>query len=144
MRPDVPKMLNDLTKSGYKLGVISNTDSTNFVIYRLIDNNIYKYFPNNLIFMSCVCKKRKPAKDIFIVACEEAGVKPNEMVYVGDTISRDVAGSRNAGIKACVRINSSLTEKSDKGIKAGDDTPYVVKSLSELPAILKKINAAKK
>jgi putative hydrolase of the HAD superfamily len=68
-------------------------------------------------------------------------VEPSEAVYVGDTISRDVLGARNAGLAMNIRINSDLTEMSDYNIKPSDtDADYVIKNLIEVYEILENYN----
>ena len=42
----------------------------------------------------------KPAADIFLKACAEAGVQPGETLHVGDDIDADVHGALGAGLHA--------------------------------------------
>ena len=49
---------------------------------------------------------RKPDPRIFEIALKEMGVSAAETGYVGDTISRDVLGARNAHLGLAVRINN--------------------------------------
>ncbi len=42
----------------------------------------------------------KPDPRIFALACEKAGVRPDQVLHVGDDIDRDVRGARVAGMRA--------------------------------------------
>jgi putative hydrolase of the HAD superfamily len=134
-------VLKELSEAGYQLGIISNTDSLNYVMIRLVNNKIYKYFNPDCIYLSCMSMTRKPNKGIFIEACKDLNVLPSETIYVGDTISRDVIGAKNANLCACIRINSkSFLEKKEATTLIGQDTKYIIDSLSEIPGIIKKIS----
>jgi putative hydrolase of the HAD superfamily len=83
---------------------------------------------------------RKPNSDIFVEACKDLDCLPEEVVYVGDTISRDVIGSKNAGLKACVRIfKDGFKEDADEKYK-NLDTSYVISDFDELENMIKKID----
>ena len=41
---------------------------------------------------------RKPCSEIYDLACQQIGVKPEECVAVADNIKRDIAGAKKAGI----------------------------------------------
>ena len=72
---------------------------------------------------------RKPNLEIFEVACERAGVLPEEAVYVGDTIQNDIVGANRAGMTS-VFIN----RKSERPIpKTADEQPdYTISSLHDV------------
>ena len=59
---------------------------------------------------------RKPDPRIFAIALERMGVTAAETGYVGDTISRDVLGARNAHLGLVVRLNNpSMMIRSNSG-----------------------------
>ena len=69
-------------------------------------------------------------------------LKPEEMAYVGDTLSRDVRGVRNAGWKLIIRIDSPNAARRDKGLaEMGWRADYEIQDLGEIPAIIQKENA---
>ena len=85
---------------------------------------------------------RKPDPRIFHIAMEQMGVMPEETGYVGDTISRDVVGARNAHLGLVVRLDNPSIAHRDAAFQ-GPDAPqadYVIHELYELPEILRKIN----
>lgn len=134
IRPEAKKVLKKLAKH-YQLGVISNTDSLDYVVIRLIDNNIYHYFYPGCIFLSCLAQVRKPHPTIFEVALNALKVKPRECVYVGDQIKKDVQGAKNAKLRACIRIESDEKNNDHK-----NDTKYVINNLTQILPIIKNLN----
>jgi putative hydrolase of the HAD superfamily len=136
MRGETPELLEQLKKRNIPMGVISNTASLTHVIENLHEMNIHHYFAG-CIYLSSLSGYRKPGPRIFIEAAADLGAKPEEAVYVGDTVSRDVRGARAAGFLAVIRINSELTAGSDAGYHtAGEEADYFVKSLLEIPPIV--------
>ena len=69
----------------------------------------------------------KPDVGIFQEACRRAGCEPVEAVYVGDSLEKDIVGSRNAGMVP-VWLNRKSTD-GYQGVK-------VIHTLAELPQIL--------
>lgn len=133
LRPYAKKLLKKLSKK-YKLGIISNTLSVDAVIRKLYEANIMKYFDRHCVYLSCVSNMRKPNPDIFLSACIDLNVKPTETVFVGDTISRDVTGSRNAKLNACIRFDNEHVKEADK-----NDTQYIITSFKQFIKTLKTI-----
>jgi putative hydrolase of the HAD superfamily len=140
IRKGCAKALAELSKQGFKLGIISNTTSHTNVIIRLFKNNIYKYFDEYAILLSTSSQYRKPGTEIFFAVVDSMGFKPEEVAYVGDRISKDIVGSRAAGFGASIRIlPESGIEEPEEG-QEKNDTPYIIKNLLELPEMIKKIN----
>jgi putative hydrolase of the HAD superfamily len=136
LRKEAVPLLEQLKERGIPMGVISNTASLTHVIENLHEYGIHHYFAG-CIYLSSVCGYRKPGKQIFIEAAADLGAKPGEAVYVGDTVSRDVRGGREAGYLATIRIASELTARSDAEYNIeGEEADYFIKSLLEIPAIV--------
>ena len=72
----------------------------------------------------------------------ELGVTARETGYVGDTISRDVLGARNANLGLVVRIQNPLIAHRDVAFQGADapQADFVITELNELPAILRTLN----
>ncbi len=64
------------------------------------------------VFTSEDAKSYKPCGRIFDMALEEAGLRPNEVIHIGDSIGSDVKGARRKGIRA-ILINRSGKEVPD-------------------------------
>ena len=76
---------------------------------------------------------RKPNIEIFKVACERAGVLPQEVVFVGDSIHNDIVGANRAEMTSVL-----INRKSDVVIpKIVDNQPdYSVSNLYDVPSCL--------
>ena len=93
--------LRQLAKQGLKLGIVSNADGT--IEEQLKRGEICQVgeglgVPVLAIIDSHVVNVWKPAAEIFSHCLEPIGVKPEQAVYVGDTIRYDIAGARAAGL----------------------------------------------
>ena len=115
LRPRAADMLAELAAMGLKLGVISNTAALYQVFDSLEEYGIRDYFRD--ITLSSVTGFRKPSRDIFTVSLRQMQSRPEECVYVGDTVSRDVIGSKKAGFAAAIQIGSRLTREKDEKLE---------------------------
>ena len=89
--------------------------------------------------MSSVTGFRKPAPDIFRVALNQIQSRPEECVYVGDTVSRDIIGSKRAGFGVAIQIGSKLTKEKDAGIKREFEPDYLVEDIYDVLPIVSGI-----
>ncbi|MCD8077101.1 MAG: HAD family hydrolase [Lachnospiraceae bacterium] len=137
LRPRVAEMLEGLQGLGMKLGVISNTAAQLQVFDTLEEYGIRGYF-QDVTLSAAVCA-RKPAGDIFTISMRQLRSKPEECVYVGDTISRDIIGSKRAGFAAAIQIGSKLTRMKDAGIVREYEPDYFVEDIYEVLPIVKDL-----
>jgi putative hydrolase of the HAD superfamily len=97
-------------------------------------------------YMDCVVTSsetgiRKPAREIFLIAAERLKLAPGECAYVGDRISRDVIGSRNAGLGFVMLIRYPPSEKKDAPLAVKENEPDCrIDDLCEIPPIIEKLN----
>ena len=96
LRPDVKPTLDTLRQRGYKLGVISNTASLYSVFDVLEAYGIREYFQD--VTLSSVTGYRKPHPSIFQIALRQIQSAPENCIYVGDTLSRDVIGAKQHAV----------------------------------------------
>ena len=137
LRPGVARMLEGLKSLGLKIGIISNTAALFQVFDVLEDYGIRDYMDD--VTLSSVTGIRKPCVDIFTVSMRQLQSKPEECVYVGDTISRDVIGPRRAGIAKTIQIYSKLTAEKDSGRVYEFAPDYVVPEIYDVYPVLKEI-----
>lgn len=86
--------LSALKSRGYKIGLITDCPievptlwpETPFV--SLIDVAVF----------SCIAGLKKPDPRIYLLACEQLGVTPDECLYVGDGGSRELSGAAAVGM----------------------------------------------
>lgn len=78
----------------YRLGIVSNFYGN---LPTVCDNaNVRRYF--GVIVDSAQVGFLKPDPRIFLAAVETLGIKPGRTVMVGDSLARDMAGARAAGM----------------------------------------------
>ncbi|MDR0451340.1 MAG: HAD family hydrolase [Treponema sp.] len=136
LRKGAPAMLERIRERGLAMGIISNTPSLTHVIENLYETGIHPYFAG-CVYLSSLSGCRKPGRAIFVEAAADLGAKPSEAVYVGDTVSRDVRGAREAGYLATIRIASELTAGADAGFnERREEADYLIEDLAEIPGIV--------
>lgn len=139
-KPRLSETIAELHEMGIRMGIVSNIISTSLVPHLLNEYGIAQYM--ECIVMSSATGIRKPDPRIFMIAMQEMGVTAEETGYVGDTISRDVVGARNAHLGLVVRLDNPSIAHRDAAYK-GPDAPqadYVIHELYELPEILRERN----
>ena len=93
------------------------------------------------VLLSSVTGVRKPAAEAFRNAERIMGLAPEEFAYVGDTLSRDVRGVRNAGWRLAIQIKNPSVAHRDVGLEGVVAPDYLIEDLAEIPAIIEKENA---
>ena len=135
LRPRVREMLEGLKDLGLKLGIVSNTASLYQVFDILEEYGIRDLFSD--VTLSSVTGMRKPLADIFYVATRQLQVRPEDCVYVGDTVSRDIIGSKRAGFARAIQICSKLTREKDAGVKREYEPDFVVENIYDVLPVVK-------
>ena len=96
--------------------------------------------------MDCVLSSagtgiRKPDPAIFRLAEKALQLPPEALAYVGDTLSRDVRGTRNAGWRLAIQIYSPTAARRDQGLaEQGWRADYQIRELWEIPEIIDREN----
>jgi len=126
----VKEVLKTLFYAGYKISVISNTMSRTLIPERLKKFGLDGYITD--IVLSSKVGVRKPNRIIFESALEYTGVSPQQCIYIGDTLSRDVQGSKKSGFKYSILVESKLTKEKDKNYRGNYEPDFIVKDLVEL------------
>ena len=93
----LPELLDYLYKHQIRTAVLSNISYAGSVV----SERINRLFPANhfeFIMATSEYLFRKPHARIFNLALEKAGLKPEEVWYVGDDYACDIVGARNAGL----------------------------------------------
>lgn len=127
--PDTIKLLETL-HGRYRMYIVSNGGS-NVQSGRLADSGIGKYFED--IFISEDAGAEKPSRE-FLDYCfgRRPEIKADETVIIGDSLTSDIQGGINAGIRT-IWFNPD-------GQQAADIHPdYEVKNLMEIPALLEEL-----
>jgi len=106
--PDVEETLQRLKKMGLKLGLI--TGGYELDIEQILPRAGLKGFFNVCVGADTT-GKRKPSPEAFRYALEKLKVKPDEAVFVGDSLERDYQAAQRVGMKAVIinRKGTSVT-----------------------------------
>ncbi len=122
MYPETPDVLEKLSKRA-KLALLTNADSDDPLI-EIVRASGVKF---EAIVTSDQVKCYKPDGKIFEVVLKKMGLKPNEVIMVGDSLIADIAGAKNSGIRS-VWVN-----RTGKTINDGLPTPdWEIQNLNEL------------
>ncbi|MDH5450477.1 MAG: HAD family hydrolase [Candidatus Bathyarchaeota archaeon] len=94
--PDVMETLAQLKAKGVKVGMVTNGLKKDFeqILARL---KLTNYF--DVVVGIDTCNKGKPDKEIFLYALDKLRVRPEEAVFVGDSLKYDYEGAKKAGLK---------------------------------------------
>ena len=122
---DVIPCLEQLKSKRLNLGIICNGDYDRQVD-KLDRLGIKNYF--DVITISNQKGLNKPHKHIFLEACNEANIKPEQSYYIGDNLVYDAIASKNAGINGIWINRKNRTTYDDLN---------VIHSLNELNNIIK-------
>jgi HAD superfamily hydrolase (TIGR01549 family) len=140
--PECHPVLSALRKR-FVLGLISNYDHAPFVRTMLHRLDLARYFSTVVISEEAGIKKPAPA--IFELALQEINLRPEEVVYVGDSIIDDIAGAINAKITPVLiqreaSKNISPIFRDDFGVESEIssrlDNVQTIRGLHELTGII--------
>ena len=94
-RPDCHGALAALKRMGCDLSIVSNNDDgyLQYLVKRWHLDQYLRAWVSSDAAGSC-----KPASEIFAAGLAGSGLEPGAVLYVGDSLSDDVAGARGAGL----------------------------------------------
>jgi len=95
--PDSLPVLEEMKKSGYPLGIVSDAQK----VFWLNEGEILgirQFF--KFILLSTHFGFRKPDPRLFRIACAMLNTPPEEAVYIGNDLETDVKGAKQIGMQA--------------------------------------------
>jgi len=131
MKPysNVATTLRKLRNRGLKLAII--TDAPKFQAWsRLFDLKLERYF--DFVISLEDTGQKKPSQLPFKAALRKLGLKPEQIMMVGDDISRDVMGAKKLGMITVLAKYGQIWKRAKK-VKPD----YEIKSISDILKILK-------
>jgi len=128
-QPDAKQVVVELTRRGYRLGILSNTITEREIPEWLEEDGLSQYFPT--VVLSSIFGHRKPGPEIFWEAARQTGVEPAQAAYVADNPSRDVLGSRRAGFGMMI-IMGEPDALAKKDLTGENKPDLIIRTLSEL------------
>jgi len=147
--PGVTQQLEWAKKAGYPMAVVS-TSAKPRVIASLQKTNLLRFFPEEHVYSAATSlnpPSSKPDPAIYLHACKELGVKPEECLTVEDSKSGATAGMR-AGIPLIAYVGIyGLEDGAEKEKKMADlltketKAKVVMYDWKEFPQCVEKIES---
>jgi HAD superfamily hydrolase (TIGR01549 family) len=130
--PDAKTVLKGLFSEGYRLGLLSNATDDAFV-QRLVNRLGLRAWLSPT-FSSAGLSFRKPLREPFDLILSRWNLPPDAVIMVGDTLSADILGAHNAGMRGVlVTTNEPLWNDEDRETIIPDGT---ISTLTELPNLI--------
>jgi putative hydrolase of the HAD superfamily len=93
--PRALETLETLRKRGFTMAVVTDAKNRN-ALTRLTRVNLIQFFDHVISYDMTGAKK--PAPDAFLLALKKLGTHPEETLFVGDSLRRDIAPARQLGM----------------------------------------------
>lgn len=133
--PETKETLVALKEHGLKLGIVSNTFVHGTSLEKHLEQlGILDFFTVRLY--SYEFPFRKPDIRIFRMAAQRIGQAPQNILYVGDRIDKDIKPAIRSGMSAVLK---AAYTNSGKKLPSGVTR---ITRISELPSLIEKINTA--
>ena len=141
--PDARPVL-EVLKESKTLALVSNFDDPPHVRSLLADLGLTPFF--DAVVISGAVGAKKPSPEIFSHALSRTGLRPEDVVHVGDT-DADVEGARSAGVRPilirrprpeedpAVLGSAESNQRPDANLKS-EDRSAAVTIISSLPELL--------
>ncbi len=131
--PEVLATLKELKNRGLRLAIVSDAPSLG-IFKRLRSMGIARFFEE--VIGRDITNVHKPSKEPFLEALNRMGLKPEETIYVGDRLERDIKGANDLGMYSVhAKYLDTLSDDSYKG-----QPDYTIDNFGELIGILQEIN----
>ena len=129
--PHAVETIRALKASGLRLGI--GTDMTARVQFQKLERlGMLENF--DFIVSSEEAGMDKPAPGLFALCAKKAGCRPEECLFIGDSLKRDVRGALDAGMSAAWYCPA---EKASSG-ETEDGNAWVIRDLSEIPELIRR------
>jgi putative hydrolase of the HAD superfamily len=119
LNPDAERLFEWLGNLNEQIGLICNTGLTPGAVLRefLRQKGVAELF--DVTIFSDEVRIRKPDTRIFKLTARALNVKPDAIIHIGDNLTTDIWGAKNAGFKA---IHLSSEEGHDRKAEADPDS----------------------
>jgi len=126
--PDAEQILQRLRSAGLRIGLLTN-GAPDLQREKIEASGLGLYFDAAVV--SGEIGTGKPEPEIFRHLLQKLGTAPHESLMVGNSLSRDVAGAKRAGMPSCWLALEG--EEEPVGLVEPD---YTIRSLGELPRVV--------
>jgi putative hydrolase of the HAD superfamily len=117
--PETKSVLADLRAQGLRLVIVSNWDSS---LPALLDR-LHLTAAVDEVVVSALVGVSKPARGIFDEAVRRASVPHAEVLHVGDSLTDDYHGAREAGLSALLLDRRGRAREGVEAIASLDEVP---------------------
>jgi putative hydrolase of the HAD superfamily len=125
--PGAEEVLHRLRHGGVRIGLLTN-GAASLQREKIERSGLGMHFDAAVV--SGEIGKGKPEPEIFHHLLERLGVRPGEALMVGNSLARDIAGGRRAGLKTCW-----LALEGEEEPVGSVEPDFTILSLGELPRI---------
>jgi len=127
--PGVKQVLKQLSEE-FELYIV--TDAVREKAWqRLFLTGLDKSFPEKNVMTFDDTKVRKPDSGVFKKLLEKAKVEPGEILFIGDSIERDIKGAKKAGMKTALAVYGNEGKK-------GSEADFELESIGEVVEVCAK------
>ncbi|NJE00874.1 TIGR02253 family HAD-type hydrolase [Thermococcus sp. JdF3] len=130
----VRRVLLDLQRAGYRLGIITDGDPIK-QWEKILRLELDAYFDE--VFISDYLGVKKPHRKIFEKALKKMGIEPSEAVMVGDRLYSDIYGAKQVGMNT---VWFRYGKRADKELEYIDYADFTIDSLEEVPRIVRGLS----
>jgi HAD superfamily hydrolase (TIGR01509 family) len=132
LKPDCQQTLARLKDMGLYLSIVSNIDDDMLgpLVERAELQRWLSHWTSSEAARSC-----KPDQRFFDIALEKSGLKPDQIVFVGDSPEQDILGAHIAGMGTVLIAESDQPAPMTVGKKV-PEPDYRIGALAELPDIV--------
>ncbi len=140
--PGFPEIVRILREAGLHIGIVSNAQFyTPLIMEALTGNTLEKIgFETELCVWSYEFLMAKPSKEIFSKPMDKLsklGIKPSEVLYVGNDMLNDVSTASAVGCKTALFAGDRRSLKLREGDKRVNDKPdMIIKELIQLESLI--------
>jgi putative hydrolase of the HAD superfamily len=130
----VRRVLLDLQRAGYRLGIITDGDPIK-QWEKILRLELDAYFDE--VFISDYLGVKKPHRKIFEKALKKMGIEPSEAVMVGDRLYSDIYGAKQVGMNT---VWFRYGKRADKELEYIDYADFTIENLEEVPRIVRGLS----
>jgi len=145
--PGMKSVLDGLLDKKIPLGIVSNAQfytpviMNYFITEFMYEKEFIAGFDDDLCVFSYKILRAKPDTAIFVPILEglkKRGIKPEEALFVGNDMLKDVYTAHKSGLKTCLFAGDkrSLRLREDDERLAGIEADYIITDLSQLLEIV--------
>ena len=144
--PDLARILNELLEHGYKLGVISNSQFyTPLAFEAIIGSSPQAFgFDPDLLVWSYATRMKKPSVEFYKtftdVLEDSKKMLPEEVLYVGNDVRKDIQPAKQLGMKTALFVGDSRSVRhNSEDLEREEFQPSLI--IDDLSQILGCVNS---